>query len=119
MKKKYSKKRIDGLTKHQRYYRDNVILNKEKRNLYARNYYAKFLKVKFEKIREKIAGRPKTEQCELCGILASELKRGLFFDHDHKTGKFRGWLCYRCNIALGMVSDNKELLLKMVGYLSE
>lgn len=32
--------------------------------------------------------------CELCGSVP---KRGLDEDHDHKTGKHRGWLCARCN----------------------
>jgi hypothetical protein len=64
----------------------------------------------------KNATRPKPEQCELCGIYGKELKKGLCYDHDHKTGKFRGWLCGRCNMALGMVNDNSELLSKMSEY---
>lgn len=32
--------------------------------------------------------------CELCGSVP---KRGLDEDHDHKTGRHRGWLCARCN----------------------
>src|ERR1019366_1577133 len=36
---------------------------------------------------EALAGRKKSEHCELCG-----LERKLCFDHDHTTGQFRGWL---------------------------
>ena len=46
--------------------------------------------------KEKIAGRKKPEQCEICGAMGR-----ICFDHDHATGKFRGWLCVRCNGALG------------------
>lgn len=35
--------------------------------------------------------------CQICGNVP---KRGLDQDHDHKTGKTRGWLCHRCNRAL-------------------
>ena len=66
--------------------------------------------------REIMVGRKVPEQCELCGAFGGEFKKGLYFDHDHKTGKFRGWICIRCNFALGMVKDNSELLLKMSEY---
>lgn len=64
-------------------------------------------------IREKIAGRKKPKQCELCGAMGT-----ICFDHDHKTGKFRGWICRRCNATLGLVKDNSELLNSMVKYLN-
>jgi hypothetical protein len=34
--------------------------------------------------------------CEICGA-----RKMLMFDHDHKTGAFRGWLCRPCNSRLG------------------
>lgn len=40
-------------------------------------------------------------------------------DHDHKTGKFRGVLCQRCNHALGLVGDSVELLKKLIKYLEK
>ena len=36
--------------------------------------------------------------CQICGTVPKT--RGLQWDHDHKTGKTRGWLCHRCNRAL-------------------
>jgi hypothetical protein len=44
--------------------------------------------------------------------------RELSVDHDHRTGRVRGLLCNRCNIRLGMVDDDLELLRKMIDYLT-
>lgn len=58
--------------------------------------------------------RPKPSKCEVCGQ-----ERKIVFDHCHKKNVFRGWLCYRCNIALGMVDDDIEVLIKLIKYLSQ
>lgn len=63
--------------------------------------------------KEFLAGRNKPKQCEICGSLGD-----ICFDHDHKTGKFRGWICRRCNLVLGLVKDNKQLLLDLKNYLN-
>ena len=64
--------------------------------------------------KEMMAGRPKPKQCEICG------KNGrICFDNNHETGEFRGWICDKCNTALGMVSDNIEILTKMINYLKK
>jgi len=64
------------------------------------------------KYRIKTAPRKKPEQCEVCGSLGN-----ICLDHDHKTNKFRGWICSRCNVALGMVKDNSELLIALANYI--
>jgi hypothetical protein len=61
---------------------------------------------------EIIAGRKKPEKCELCGRGGS-----ICFDHDHKTNKFRGWICRKCNSALGMAEDNIQTLELMIEYI--
>jgi hypothetical protein len=39
-------------------------------------------------------------------------------DHDHKTGKVRGILCFNCNQALGNVRDDTTVLVRLVAYLA-
>ena len=69
--------------------------------------------------RRKTATRPMPNQCEICGAFGSDFKKGLCFDHDHKTGKFRGWLCSRCNATLGLVKENVETLLAIIDYIKK
>lgn len=59
------------------------------------------------------AGRPKPEICEVCGGAGR-----ICFDHDHATGKFRGWICSHCNVTLGFARDNVEVLQKLIEYLN-
>ena len=48
-----------------------------------------------------ISPYPNDRRCELCGHEAKNRK--LHADHDHITGRFRGWICYRCNSALTII----------------
>ena len=59
-----------------------------------------------------------TGYCEVCGVSEIELRGKLCMDHCHKTGKFRGWLCRKCNLALGYVNDSPERLLALTDYLN-
>ena len=38
-------------------------------------------------------------------------------DHDHDTGKIRGWLCDKCNTSLGQLGDNIKSINKALQYL--
>lgn len=38
-------------------------------------------------------------------------------DHDWKTGEFRGWICHKCNRALGMFGDNPDTMQRAVNYI--
>jgi len=55
----------------------------------------------YEQLREFQDGK-----CHLCGVPETETGRGLFVDHDHKTGKIRGLLCCRCNVMVAWVEKN-------------
>jgi len=50
--------------------------------------------------------------CWICGI-----RKAVFVDHNHKTGKVRGFLCSFCNTALPIVED-KEILKRAIKYVS-
>jgi hypothetical protein len=69
------------------------------------------------KIQEKLSGvpRPKSTVCAICEKKISGPK--IMFDHDHKSGKFRGWLCISHNIGLGMFGDSAKTLEKAIQYL--
>lgn len=113
----YRKNNAEKIKKIKKKWRDN---NREKVNEYSRKYRKinKRVRKKYdnnEKILklEKIAGRSKPEICEICG------RKGIIcFDHCHKTGKFRGWICSNCNKSLGLMEDNTQYLQLSINYLN-
>jgi len=38
-------------------------------------------------------------------------------DHDHDTGRFRGWLCESCNKGIGFMREDIEAILSAADYL--
>lgn len=61
--------------------------------------------------------------CAICGLEESVIRRNkisaLAVDHDHETGEIRGLLCQRCNMALGLLGDDVEVLKNTIKYLEE
>lgn len=58
--------------------------------------------------------------CAVCGRKQthSPAHNGyLCVDHDHITGKIRGLLCRKCNMALGHVDDSVHILRNMMEYI--
>ncbi len=93
--------------------------NPDKKKLYSLRYREgnreRIRAIKREKLRvlrETQAGRPRSPVCELCDCEVTEIH----WDHDHQTGKFRGWLCQTCNFILGNAGDDPVLLRKMADY---
>ena len=77
---------------------------------------------KMDAYRRKVTGlpeptRPRPEVCEICEKPSSG-NRALCLDHNHETGKFRGWLCHMCNAAIGMLGDNIAGLELAIEYLN-
>ncbi len=79
------------------YYRNQEMISEKRKKEYKENpYYTK----------------RHTDNCAICG----EHKK-MFYDHDHKTGKFRGWICCTCNFGIGHFKDSIEILEKAINYL--
>lgn len=83
-----------------------------------------------EKIRKKLReqfGMPKDNYvCPICLDTESDVrKRGRrkqgpwVLDHCHTTHTFRGWLCHKCNMALGGFNDDKNVLQRAIDYLTK
>lgn len=53
--------------------------------------------------------------CAICGD--SPRKKSFSVDHDHITGKVRGLLCRGCNVGIGNLKDDPELLEKAIKYI--
>lgn len=62
---------------------------------------------------EAALNRKKPDMCDACGGNDG----GIVFDHCHDKGHARGWLCDRCNCALGLVNDDIARLRKLIAYL--
>ena len=69
--------------------------------------------------KERLAGRPRPKRCEVCKSWGRKYKKGLCFEHNHKTGEFRGWVCHRCNYILGLAKDDFKLLENLATYLKK
>lgn len=55
------------------------------------------------------------ERCAVCGTSDNGGVR-LCVDHSHDTGVVRGLLCRACNLAIGWLKDDPELLLAAHDY---
>jgi hypothetical protein len=62
-------------------------------------------------------------KCAICRRPESDTRGGktkaLAVDHDHATGKIRGLLCARCNRALGMMEEDREMFISAIRYLDK
>ena len=58
-----------------------------------------------------------TGRCMVCGVPEAESFTRLHADHEHSTGKFRGFLCVKCNHMIGLANDNKHVLEAAYEYL--
>ncbi|SRR6266568_4002078 len=57
--------------------------------------------------------------CKICGKEETTKKGSLSVDHCHETGKVRGLLCRKCNLGIGFLQHDKELLTRAITYLQE
>ena len=66
--------------------------------------------------------------CKICGTegLVHGIKKSykdkiktLHVDHCHATGKIRGLLCNSCNVAMGMMNDDIDIMKNAIKYIEE
>ena len=56
--------------------------------------------------------------CKICErTITIQTTRDVNLDHDHQTGKIRGYICNRCNTGLGNFRDNISLLKRAIQWL--
>ena len=61
-----------------------------------------------------------SRQNHVCAICGRDIPRGKrYVDHDHKSGKVRGLLCFNCNYGLGQFKDSADNCEKAAEYLRE
>jgi hypothetical protein len=53
--------------------------------------------------------------CAICHKPENDIK--LAVDHDHVTSEVRGLLCKRCNMAIGLLGDDPQIVLNAALYL--
>lgn len=78
-------------------------------NGYGNFKHGKYFNYRFEKLK---AGKP-PKRCQICRT--DKIK--IVFDHNHKTGKFRGWICNNCNTAIGLTKENVKILKQIIKYI--
>jgi len=111
----YYKEKLKGSERYRNYkrqyakewrkkYPDKVKLARKKAGLKAMYglAYEDFLQMQQEQ-----EGR-----CLLCQEISM-----LVVDHNHKTGEVRGLLCNNCNMAIGLMKENKETFARAMEYL--
>lgn len=55
-------------------------------------------------------------RCAVCPKRQDETRHGLVVDHCHETGRIRGLLCERHNLALGNIGDTEAAVLRLLAY---
>lgn len=112
-----------------RYYEKNKVkINTSKKLLYASSpEYRK--KINEQRIKSVYDLSPEQYQilvevqngvCAVCKIPQKNRKSSqLFVDHEHKTGRIRGLLCHKCNVAIGFIKEDITVALNIINYLKQ
>jgi len=80
------------------------------RDKYLQKKYGITLEIYDQKLAEQ------NDCCALCGKHKSSFKRSLHVDHNHKTKKVRGLVCYYCNNKL-IFKHTRDTATKLKDYM--
>lgn len=98
--------------------------NKDKINIYQKRYISRRADKNLRRLYGVTLGR-KMEmyeaqggKCAICGKeLESVIKAHL--DHCHSTGKIRELLCYQCNLGIGYLKEDCNILISACEYITK
>jgi hypothetical protein len=57
--------------------------------------------------------------CAICKKMEPTKNKNLCVDHCHITGKIRGLLCNKCNVGIGMLCDDEDIVKNAYEYLKK
>jgi len=77
------------------------------------NSVVRDLKIKYPQPNEK------NFQCPICKKKSFNKGMGACLDHNHETETFRGYICNKCNSALGFFEDNINYIRSALTYLEK
>lgn len=106
--KEYYQRHKEKLSEKCKAYRKTEKGAKARKNTLLKSRYNVTLEF-YEKLYKKQKGK-----CAICNQ-----EKELHIDHNHKTEKIRGLLCWACNISLGYMKENIKYILNMIKYLKE
>lgn len=57
-------------------------------------------------------------ECPICSKRTiAGITSKVVLEHDHRSGKVRGWVCDSCNTGIGRFKDDKELLKRAIKFI--
>ncbi len=93
-----------------------VLYKNEKMSIKDQRYFFSKYHLKADEVLE----IRKFGRCDICGTkeFKGRSRKG-YIDHDHKTGKVRGFLCSHCNSGLGFFKDDVQLMKNAIAYIEK
>lgn len=87
-------------------------------------YHARQALLRHHKITQEDYDRMFVEQdgkCAICHDVDTGRKVSKLFlvDHRHSDGKVRGLLCHKCNVSIGLLKENVEIIQNVIKYLTK
>lgn len=114
--REYSKKwNKDNKDRHDNNVNNWISNNKDRRHKTTKVAYFKRLKCNFSVTQLESMLDSQKNRCKICDDLFINNKYCV--DHDHNTLKIRGLLCNKCNLGLGLIKDNIDVLRNLKEYL--